>query len=76
MLMDRWNVKTYDDYFNTIKNDDKKLREFLDHLTINVSEFFRNDSQWWKLRDQLIPELIKKRGHKRLKLWSAGCATG
>ena len=56
MLMDRWNVKTYDDYFNTIKNDDKKLREFLDHLTINVSEFFRNDSQWWKLRDQLIPE--------------------
>ena len=76
MLMDRWGVKTYDDYFNAIKNDDKKLREFLDHLTINVSEFFRNDSQWWKLRDQLIPELIKKRGHKRLKLWSAGCATG
>ena len=36
MLMDRWNVKTYEDYFNTIKNDDKKLREFLDHLTINV----------------------------------------
>ena len=68
MLMDRWSVKIYDDYFNAIKNDDKKLREFLDHLTINVSEFFRNDSQWWKLRDQLIPELIKKRSHKRLKL--------
>jgi chemotaxis protein methyltransferase CheR len=76
MLRDRWNVKTYDEYFSILKNDDKKLREFLDHLTINVSEFFRNDRQWWKLRDQLIPEMIKKRGNKRIKLWSAGCATG
>ena len=76
MLKDRWNAKTYDDYFNLIRNDDKKLRDFLDHLTINVSEFFRNEKQWWKLRDQLIPELIKKRGSKRLKMWSAGCATG
>jgi len=76
MLKDRWNAKTYDAYFDTIKTNDDKLREFLDYLTINVSEFFRNDKQWWKLRDQIIPELIKKRGSKRLKLWSAGCATG
>jgi chemotaxis protein methyltransferase CheR len=76
MLRDRWNVKTYDDYFNMIKSDDKKLREFLDYLTINVSEFFRNDKQWWKLRDQFVPELIKRRGTRRLKFWSAGCATG
>jgi chemotaxis protein methyltransferase CheR len=76
MLRDRWNIKTYDDYFSTIKNDDKKLREFLDYLTINVSEFFRNDKQWWKLRDQLVPDMIKKRGTRRLKVWSAGCATG
>ncbi|MDR1873628.1 MAG: protein-glutamate O-methyltransferase CheR [Synergistaceae bacterium] len=76
MLMERWNVGTYDAYFNMIRDNDQKLREFLDHLTINVSEFFRNDKQWWKLRDHLVPELLKKRGHKRLKLWSAGCATG
>ena len=76
MLKDRWNVATYDAYFDMLKTNDDKLREFLDYLTINVSEFFRNDKQWWKLRDQIIPELIKKRGSKRLKLWSAGCATG
>ncbi len=75
-LMKRWGAANYDEYFAMMKNDDKKLREFLDHLTINVSEFFRNDSQWWKLRDKIIPELISKRGSKRLKLWSAGCATG
>ena len=75
-LMNRWGCKSYDDYFDILQKDERKLREFLDHLTINVSEFFRNDSQWWKMRDKLIPELIQKRGSKRLKLWSAGCATG
>ena len=75
-LMNRWGVKSYDEYFNTMKNDEKKLREFLDHLTINVSEFFRNKEQWWKMRDKLIPELMEKRKSRRLKLWSAGCATG
>ena len=73
-LMNRWGCKTYDEYFDTMSKDEKKLREFLDHLTINVSEFFRNDSQWWKMRDKIIPELIEKRKTKRLKLWSAGCA--
>ena len=75
-LMNRWGMKSYDEYFDTMKNDEKKLREFLDHLTINVSEFFRNKDQWLKMRDKLIPDLIEKRKSKRLKLWSAGCATG
>jgi len=76
MLMQRWEITDYNKYYEIIENDDKKLREFLDYLTINVSEFFRNDSQWWKLRDNILPELIKQRGNKKLKLWSCGCATG
>ena len=76
MIMQRWEIKDYNRYFETIEKDDKKLREFLDYLTINVSEFFRNDAQWWILRDTVLPELIKQRGNKRLKLWSCGCATG
>ncbi|MCL2767319.1 MAG: protein-glutamate O-methyltransferase CheR [Synergistaceae bacterium] len=78
MLMQRWGLKDkeYEKYFETIEKNDEKLREFLDYLTINVSEFFRNDSQWWRLRDTILPDLIKLRGNKRIKLWSCGCATG
>lgn len=53
----------------------QKRKEFLDYLAINVSEFIRNPSIWWHLRDKVLPELIKEKG-RRLKMWSAGSATG
>jgi chemotaxis protein methyltransferase CheR len=76
MLMQRWNVTDYNIYFTTIKNNDNKLREFLDYLTINVSEFFRNPNKWWELRDTILPKIIKERMSKKIKFWSAGSATG
>ncbi|MDR3321430.1 MAG: protein-glutamate O-methyltransferase CheR [Synergistaceae bacterium] len=76
MLMQRWGVKSYDEYYKTIANNPEKLREFLDYLTINVTEFFRNANRWWELRDNIIPQMYKELGHQRIKLWSAGCSTG
>ena len=76
MLMQRWGVKSYEEYFTIIDTQPEKLREFLDYLTINVTEFFRNANRWWELRDVIIPSIFKEVGHQRLKLWSAGCSTG
>ena len=76
MLMDRWKITAYDEYFRTIRDNDQKLREFLDYLTINVSEFFRNPAKWTELREKIIPQLTNLRGKRQLKIWSAGCATG
>ncbi len=54
---------------------DKELyKKFLEHLTINVSEFFRNPVHWRVMEDTIIPILIKQRS--QLKIWSAGCSTG
>lgn len=76
MLMQRWGAKSYDEYYKTIADNPDKLREFLDYLTINVTEFFRNANRWWELKDNVIPEIYKDLGHKRIKLWSAGCSSG
>jgi chemotaxis protein methyltransferase CheR len=47
------------------------------HLTIGETYFFRNDAQFDALREQIIPDLLKRRGALRtLRFWSAGCATG
>lgn len=55
---------------------DKNLfHEFLDRMTINVSEFWRNPNRWEVLRDIILPELIDG-GRRRLNVWSAACSTG
>lgn len=51
------------------------LEEFVNYLTINVSEFYRNPEQWKVLESEILPELMKS-GNKNLKIWSAACSTG
>ncbi|MCF7935111.1 MAG: protein-glutamate O-methyltransferase CheR [Synergistales bacterium] len=76
MLMQRWRIDDYTAFFRLLKDNEDRLREFLDYLTINVSEFFRNPPRWWEIRDSLIPNLMELRKSKKLALWSAGAATG
>jgi len=71
----RKSYKGYDDYFDHIRNDVKVCDEFLSYMTINVSEFYRNPEQWTVLENELLPDLLKKKGGK-LKIWSAACSTG
>jgi len=76
MLMQRWRIQSYEDYYKTVAASEDKLREFLDYLTINVSEFFRNPQRWWEIKDKIIPSLLRERAGAALRLWSAGSATG
>ncbi|MGB2924650.1 MAG: CheR family methyltransferase [Limnothrix sp.] len=46
-------------------------------LTNTESYFFRDPEQFELLRSEILPELIRRRSpHRKLTLWSAGCATG
>ncbi|OYO42990.1 chemotaxis protein CheR, partial [Lachnotalea glycerini] len=74
-LITKNNIKTYDDYVRTIKADAKMFNEFVNYLTINVSEFYRNPEQWGLLDKEVFPRLIEMYG-KNLKIWSAACSTG
>jgi chemotaxis protein methyltransferase CheR len=61
--------------FISLINDNKDIyRRFIEHLTINVSEFFRNPNNWEILEKEIIPILLRERS--TLKIWSAGCSTG
>lgn len=74
-LIARNKIKDYDDFIAAIKKDEKLFREFVNFLTINVSEFYRNTDQWAILDQKIIPKLISRYG-KNLKIWSAACSTG
>ncbi|MBQ1194013.1 MAG: protein-glutamate O-methyltransferase CheR [Lachnospiraceae bacterium] len=74
-LIDKNGYKGYSEYINAIKSDSRLFEEFVNYLTINVSEFWRNPEQWKILGEEVIPTLIKESGRK-LKIWSAACSTG
>lgn len=65
----------YDDFVKKIKTDKDLYDKFITYLTINVSEFYRNPSQWQMLESIVIPHLIERFG-KKLRIWSAACSTG
>ena len=65
----------YQDFLLTLKSDKKIYKEFVTYLTINVSEFYRNPTQWRTLESAVFPRLVQKFG-KRLNIWSAACSTG
>ncbi|SDH40639.1 CheR family methyltransferase [Alteribacillus bidgolensis] len=66
---------SFEDFFyNGINKDEDVLAEFLERMTINVSEFLRNPKRWEILTDVILPRLLKDRS--KLKVWSAACSTG
>ncbi len=73
-MVKRNNKASFADYFELINKDQDKFNEFINYLTINVSEFFRNANQWEILKETVIPDLLKSQ--KTLKIWSAACSTG
>ncbi len=73
-LIGRKKITSYNDYFDLISKDKESFDEFIQFLTINVSEFYRNVGQWDVLKKDIIPELLQKK--KQLKIWSAACSTG
>lgn len=74
-LISKHKIEGYDKYVSALKNQKELFEEFVNYITINVSEFYRNPEQWDLMDRQVIPELISKFG-KNLKIWSAACSTG
>jgi len=58
--------------------DDRRLIETLaGHLTIGETYFFREPEALAVFEGEILPELIRARGtERRIRIWSAGCATG
>ena len=74
-LITKNHIATYDEYVALIKKDKEKFEQFINFLTINVSEFYRNPDQWKILENEVFSKLIQKFG-KNLKIWSVACSTG
>ncbi len=73
-LIRKNNYDTYKDYVQALKDNKELFKEFINYLTINVSEFYRNPDQWSVLEKEIFPLLLNQK--KKLTIWSAACSTG
>jgi chemotaxis protein methyltransferase CheR len=62
-----------DSYLAVLRSEPGALDEFLDRITINVSQLWRNPEQWQMLAEQVLPGLAEE---GRIRAWSAGCSYG
>lgn len=67
-------VSTLEDYSKLIMEDEVIRNKFLDYITINVTEFFRNKDIFTDFENILINSLNPK--FKDIKIWSAACSIG
>jgi chemotaxis protein methyltransferase CheR len=70
---DRRGVSSLPAYLAALAADRDQLEQFLDRVTINVSQLWRNPEQFARLAGDVIPELAKT---GRIRCWSAGCSYG
>jgi chemotaxis protein methyltransferase CheR len=73
-LMTRVGIKSLDEYTKVIKENPEQKQKFLDFITINVTEFFRNPELFQDLEKQISKELLPY--NPNLKVWSAACSIG
>jgi len=62
-------------YLQTLERDPLELERFLDRMTINVSQLWRNPSQWATLASSVMPDLAPRAGAP-IRAWSAGSSYG
>ena len=55
--------------------DGRELALFIDAVTTNKTDFFREPKHFEFLQDVLLPKLAEE-GRRPLKFWSAACSTG
>ena len=73
-LMNRNNIKSLDEYTRIIKTDEVQRMKFLDFITINVTEFYRNPELFDGLEEIIKKEILSK--SRDIKIWSAACSIG
>lgn len=74
-LMTRVGAKSVDDYIKLLKSDPAQKKKFLDFITINVTDFFRNPDIFEEVKENM-KTLFTLNKNTPLKIWSAACSIG
>ncbi len=71
LIIDRF--PSFAEMLQRLKTDAAYFKRFVEEITVNVTEMFRDPLLYKTLREQVLPVLAT---HPFIRIWHAGCATG
>lgn len=70
-------LRGFSDYCDLIdQNGSPELTMFTNAITTNLTSFFRESHHFERLKKEILPGFYERHGHRKLRIWSAGCSTG
>ena len=70
-------VSRYGDYVDFLEVHPDEFSQLFNSILINVTSFFRDPSTFEYLRSDVLPAVVEaKSGDEKVRVWSAGCASG
>ncbi|KRM92184.1 chemotaxis protein methyltransferase CheR [Liquorilactobacillus cacaonum DSM 21116] len=73
-IMNSSGAKTIEDYALILEKDRDAYNAFVKHITINVTDFFRNKEIFELFENCFLQNVVPNFDH--IKMWSAACSTG
>ena len=74
--MESVGIETFGEYIDFLEVHPEEFPALFNTILINVTQFFRDETSWSYLAEHVIPELLARRPHGEIRVWSAGCASG
>lgn len=71
MLLDKF--PSFAEFRYRVKTDADYLKRFVEEITVNVTEMFRDPGMYKSLREEVLPLLAT---FPLIRIWHAGCSTG
>lgn len=72
-LMQLDGFKNFHEFLFNLKFEDEYFKRFVEEITVNVTEMFRDPLFYKVLREEILPQLGTK---PFIRFWHAGCSTG
>ncbi|MEH2080782.1 MAG: CheR family methyltransferase [Nostoc sp.] len=70
-------IKSFKEYQDYLEVYPEEFNYIFNTILINITTFFRDPSAWEYIAEQILPNLIKKKkASDKIRIWSAGCASG
>jgi chemotaxis protein methyltransferase CheR len=79
MRLRHFGFTRYQEYYDLVAACDRshpEIIEFINCITTNKTEFFREPHHFEFVTDTILPEIERRGLPKRLRIWHAGCSSG